>query len=249
MSLNYSQQHTALPPHAIFRSDGNHGPRNKIGYYLFSLMIRYRIFTYEGRNYVCPGDGINLLRDYNFCFQIQDEGVFHTIAHPWYNGILDAHDYMISFCPAAWQLILHELVQDKYNLFNEHIQSLELIQLELPSLVEDKSPWYGCLTTIVESHVNSVARILFKKNNVTKNRKWKLNYFSSFVELIMEEFLEDNMERKLFILEQENLYNKTGENVHSFFDLVKSFYHLVEEMIDQKFSSDLYLDTFWEEQL
>ena len=236
------------------------GPRFLIRDFFFSSMVRYKLKSSHGAVEVEEVDGINAFREFNsmrgmpnevvnLVFQKQEECFIETIAHPYYNGIIAANDYMSDRFPEIWNLILLEMVQNKHMLFDDYVEknvgNIEFRDPGGPLFIFD-SVWYDAIRTIVDAHIRSAVGVIFERNLVTKDRKWlKDDGISSFAEYTSRDFwLED--ENKDNIYHQERMYNTNGNNVQSFLDLVKINCKLIEEEAEDSCNNDSFGGILWE---
>ena len=233
--------------HPVFK---NSDTRSLIKSSFFSLMLRYKIFNVGGDVWVEQVEnGLYEFRKFNYLFQKHDEDnnvciSFETLCHPSYNGILDANEYMTKHYPEVWSLVLHEMTQDKYHLFTEEVQSLTTIQFDDYSTWLHDSTWIPVLETVVNSHLRVAANVIFDRNSVTKNRRWFGNGYCEFIEQVSEEFFQRNILE--LIREQENMYNKYGNNEHSFVDFVRTCCSTTERLVEEHCSADNFLAQYWE---
>jgi hypothetical protein len=164
-----------------------------IKHQFFALMLRYKLLSSFALVFVENFDGINEFIEFNSVDGPQPTGfellfqktVGHyteTIAHPWYNGILEADTFMNDRFPEIWNLVLLEMVQDKHDLFNDSVQSVDTFNQSSPNPFADISIWLDVLETIVGAHIQSVAGVLFERNEVTKQKsgKWMVLIMNSW---------------------------------------------------------------------
>jgi hypothetical protein len=106
-----------------------------IKHHFFALMLHYKLSSSFASVIVEEIDGINTFREFNSVYGTQPAGVnllfqktvghyTKTITHPWYNGILEADTYMKDHFPELWNLVLLEMIQDKHDLYDDSVQSV-----------------------------------------------------------------------------------------------------------------------------
>jgi hypothetical protein len=226
-----------------------------IKHQFFALMLRYKLFSHFASVYVVNFDGINEFRAFNSVDGPQPAGVellfqktvghdAETIAHPWYNGILEADSFMTDRFPEIWNLVLLEMVQDKHGLFNDYVQSVDTFNRSSPNPFANRSIWLDVLETIVGAHIRSVAGVLFERNEVTKQKKWKQDgSYYEFVENILDDHWTTNIRQNIF--QQEQLYNNSEKNDLSFVELVKIHCKMIEGETENAFNENAYEDDLW----
>jgi hypothetical protein len=120
--------------------------------------------------------------------------------------------------------VLLEMIQDKYDLYDDSVQSVNTFIQSQPIAFVDRSKWMDVIETIVGAHIRSVAAVLFERNEVTKPKKWVLDGYSTFVEnTLSDHWMIPNVRHNIYL--QEQLYNCTGNNDLSFVELIQTIAH------------------------
>ena len=148
--------------------------------------------------------------------------------------------------PEVWKLVLNEMVQNKHSLFSGVEMTVLTMKLDEPTIVQTPTPWMDILLTITSAHARSAVGPIFDRNPTTRNKRWKQDGYSEFVSMTIDEIFDDVGTEDL-IITQERLYNTGGENNYTFVNFVTLFCNLVELTVNEDFSSDKYLGTYWEE--
>jgi hypothetical protein len=212
----------------------------------YNMNIRYKLMCREGNVWLQKSDGHVELQSFHFNFQYRnpDNNTTTTLAHPWYNGILDANEYMKEHFPKIWNLVKFEMIHDKHCLFSGPNWSFDTMMKEEYSTSRSPSLWNSVLVTIISSHTRSATGLMFDRNTVTKSHHWKPDGCDNFIAGVIDEIF-DNESTDDFIASQECLYNVTGNNRYSFAELVRGFCDWVEATIDDHFTNDRYLGEHW----